>query len=287
MLSWLVQSDSTAEQLLLFMKDVRHKATHEKRCYRTKDESWRRARPEEVETANTERIGGSEVFGPEGVIRVQTFSCDSEFYKHVWMVSFSHVTDVAVALSHLFTWRSCWFAVCSALWVIIDQSSSQQISFAITTITSSINTGDLWPSAATPCLTDKAVIRSWIQWISFSLVTHAALMDVSVCVFECNQMFVVNTGFCCRWSDSCMVLKTQIVDLVVPKGFSVSLTGLVWIFSLTQLHQRPFGRLFEKKPNTRLKPGISWRSFICSLCQRTVHQTVQPLFRPWKCENMF
>lgn len=37
-----------------------------------------------------------------------------------------------------------------------------------------------WPyhNIPAPCLTDKAVIRSWIQWICFFLVTLAALMDV-------------------------------------------------------------------------------------------------------------
>lgn len=54
-----------------------------------------------------------------------------------------------------------------------------------------------WPyhNIPAPCLTDKTVIRSWIQWICFFLVTLAALMDVCVCVFECNQMFVVNTPY--------------------------------------------------------------------------------------------
>lgn len=98
-------------------------------------------------------------------------------------------------------------------------------------------------------------------WSCFLLTIEIILSSSVLC-----QVFAVD-------DPTRVVLKTQIVDLVVPKGFSVSLTGLVWIFSLTQLHQRLFGPLFEKKPNTRLKPGISWRYFICSLCQRTVHQS--------------
>lgn len=62
---------------------------------------------------------GAEVSGPEEVIRVQTFSFTNTFG---WFLC--HVTDLAIALSHLFTGRSCWFAVCSALWVIIDYNQS-------------------------------------------------------------------------------------------------------------------------------------------------------------------
>lgn len=168
MFSWLVQSDSTAQQLLFSFYEGRQTQsnTWEKTLQdkKTKDKSWRRARPEEVETQQMQR--GAEVSGPEEVIRVQTFSCDSVLQTRLdgffvmWLTWPLHcpICLPGEAVGLLFAVRF------GSLLIIINHynqysASSQQISFATlgwswaetypSINTSSINTGDLWPSAAT------------------------------------------------------------------------------------------------------------------------------------------
>lgn len=162
MFSWLVQSDSTAQQLLFSFYEGRQTQsnTWEKTLQdkKTKDKSWRRARPEEVETQQMQR--GSEVSGPEEVIRVQTFSCDSVLQTRL-VVSLScdwlgHCIVPSVYLEKLLVCcLQCalghyWFEFFTAnqfcnTWLKL----SRDVALYPSINTSSINTGDLWPSAAT------------------------------------------------------------------------------------------------------------------------------------------
>lgn len=217
MFSWLVQSDSTAQQLLFSFYEGHQTQsnTWEKTLqdYKTKDKSWRRARPEEVETQQMQR--GSEVSGPEEVIRVQTFSCDSVLQTRLdgffvmWLTWPLHcpicLPGEAVGLLFAVRFGSLLIRVLHSKSVLQHLAESEQRRSSVPLYQHVIDKhrwpvtfgSHAWPyhNIPAPCLTDKAVIRSWIQWICFFLATLAALMDVCVCVFECNQMFVVNAPY--------------------------------------------------------------------------------------------
>lgn len=223
MFSWLVQSDSTAQQLLFSFyegrqtqSNTREKTLQDKKTNHGDGQDrrkWKRSRCREAQ-----RFLGLKKWS-ECRLSVVT-----QFYKHVWMVSLScdwlgHCTVPSVYLEKLLV--CCLQCALGHYWlesiIIINtvllhsksvlqhlaeaeqrRSSVPLYQHVIDKHRWPVTFGShAWPyhNIPAPCLTDKAVIRSWIQWICFFLVTLAALMDVCVCVFECNQMFGVNAPY--------------------------------------------------------------------------------------------
>lgn len=205
------QTPQHSSSFSLFMKDVRHKATHEKRRYRTKRQKTNHGDGQDRRKWKHSRCREAQRFLGLKKWSECRLSVVTQFYKHVWMVSLScdwlgHCTVPSVYLEKLLVCcLQCalghyWFEFFTAnqfcnTWLKLSRDVALY-QHVIDKHRWPVTFGShAWPyhNIPAPCLTDKAVIRSWIQWICFFLVTLAALMDV--CVFECNQMFVVNAPY--------------------------------------------------------------------------------------------